>query len=282
MNFGKVIFSYVLFCLCSFFLGGCIYLDHVSDINNVANHSWFGYSKEITINSDPQGAYVIIMEDGTYKTLGQTPLKYFVDLNKMNTFGYKVVLSSPGYHPQEVRLIDGDYRCIALNNSRKSLTGSFIMDCFLVFPIPFDILFGLPIYASIPDEAFTCDYLGAKVVYANETIKLIPNSVQLPQGQVAQGYQEIDTGGEAAALMATAIIQGAASAASQPIGTPPSVQRPVYTPTMKQTPPAKPTYTPKPIPQYRRIPRAPSFGRSGNLPSTDWNTRQNTGLQRVR
>jgi len=51
---------------------------------------------------------------------------------------------------------------------------------------------------------------------------------------------------------------------------------------MKQTPPAKPTYTPKPIPQYQRIPRASSFGRSGNLPSTDWNTRQNTGLQRVR
>ena len=282
MNFGKVIFSYVLFCLCSFFLGGCIYLDHVSDINNVANHSWFGYSKEITINSDPQGAYVIIMEDGTYKTLGQTPLKYFVDLNKMNTFYYKVILSSPGYHPQEVRLIDGDYRSMALNNSRKSLAGSFIMDCFLIYPIPFDILFGLSIYASIPDEAFTCDYLGAKVVYANETIKLIPNSVQLPQGQVAQGYQEIDTGGDAAALMATAIIQGAASAASQPIGIPPSVQRPVYTPTMKQTPPAKPTYTPKPIPQYQRIPRAPSFGRSGNLPFTDWNTRQNTGLQRVR
>lgn len=59
--------------------------------------------------------------------------------------------------------------------------------------------------------------------------------------------------------------------------------KPTYTPQTKvYTPPAKPTYTPKPIPQYQRIPRASSFGRSGNLPSTDWNTRQNTGLQRVR
>lgn len=64
---------------------------------------------------------------------------------------------------------------------------------------------------------------------------------------------------------------------------PPVPVKPTYTPQTKvYTPPAKPTYTPKPIPQYQRIPRASSFGRSGNLPSTDWNTRQNTGLQRVR
>jgi len=64
---------------------------------------------------------------------------------------------------------------------------------------------------------------------------------------------------------------------------PPAPIKPTYTPQTKvYTPPAKPTYTPKPIPQYQRIPRASSFGRSGNLPSTDWNTRQNTGLQRVR
>ena len=62
---------------------------------------------------------------------------------------------------------------------------------------------------------------------------------------------------------------------------PPPV-RPMVNSAVKVQSSPKPTYTPKQIPQYQRIPRASSFGRSGNLPSTDWNTRQNTGLQRVR
>ena len=61
-----------------------------------------------------------------------------------------------------------------------------------------------------------------------------------------------------------------------------SSARPMVNSAVKVQSSPKPTYTPKPIPQYQRIPRASSFGRSGNLPSTDWNTRQNTGLQRVR
>ena len=64
---------------------------------------------------------------------------------------------------------------------------------------------------------------------------------------------------------------------------PPAPVNQAYTPQTKvNMPSAKTTYTPKTIPKYERIPRASSFGRSGNLPSTDWDTRHKTGLQRVR
>ena len=63
------------------------------------------------------------------------------------------------------------------------------MDCFFLIPIPFNVLIGLPRHASIPDEAFTCDYLGAKIVYANEPIKLIPDNVALPVQEIASSQQ---------------------------------------------------------------------------------------------
>ena len=87
-------------------------------------------------------------------------------------------------------------------------------------------------------------------------------------------------------VMAEAIAEGINSFSqnvSQINNPPPTPTRPAYTPMPQMQPTTpKPTYTPKQIPTYQRIPRASSFGRSGNLPSTDWNTRNSTGLQRVR
>lgn len=194
-------------------LSGCVYLESVNDVSSASQASLFGYNKELTINTDPQGAFVIVMEDGTYKTLGQTPLKYNVDLNGSNSY-FKVTVGRPGFHSQDIRIISGDANCYRINQNRRHLARDFFIDCFFLIPIPFNILIGLPLYSSIPDEAFTCDYLGAKIVYANEPIKLIPDNVALPVQEIASSQQmqaERDAAAvqQAAALaMMNAAVQG--------------------------------------------------------------------------
>ena len=183
-------------------LSGCMYLESVNDVSSASQASLFGYNKELTINTDPQGAFVIIEEDGTYKTLGQTPLKYSVDLNGSNSY-FKVTVARPGFHNQDVRIISGAANCYRINQSRRHLARNFFNDCFFLIPIPFNILVGLPQYASIPDEAFTCDYLGAKIVYAGEPIKLIPDNVALPVREIVSP-QQIQAEREAEAARAAA------------------------------------------------------------------------------
>ena len=181
--------------ICSFLLGlscvfsGCMYLHSVNDVSSASQASLFGYNKELTINTDPQGAFVVIKEDGTYKTLGQTPLKYSVDLINGSNSYFKVTVAHPGFHNQDVRIISGDANCYMINQNRRHLARYFFMDCLFLIPIPFNVLIGLPRHASIPDEAFTCDYLGAKIVYANEPIKLIPDNVALPVQEIASSQQ---------------------------------------------------------------------------------------------
>ena len=249
-----------VFALAFALLSGCMYLSTVNDIDAAAKASYFGYNRDLSINSEPQGAYVIIKEDDTYKTLGQTPLKYHVDLNGSNSY-FKVTLAHPGFHSQDVRIISGVANCQVVNESRRHVARDFVVDCFFLIPIPFNILIGVPRYAGIPIEAFSCDYLGAKIVYANEVIKLIPDNVPLPQEIVAQPMYNYAPGVDSAVIAAEAITQGAnafsaAMAQQQQNSQPIVVNQPVVQPQpVRQNPTLRPT-TVKP---YHREIRPPSF-----------------------
>ena len=131
-------------------MSGCMYLDRIDDISSAAQASFYGYNKELTINSNPQGAYVLIEENGTYKTLGQTPLKYYVDFNSGSNTYYTLLLAQPGYHNQNVKMISAVNNSNYLTENRKHLTAAFVADCFFVVPLPFNILIGLPRASSIP------------------------------------------------------------------------------------------------------------------------------------
>ena len=114
-------------------MSGCMYLDRIDDISSAAQASFYGYNKELTINSNPQGAYVLIEENGTYKTLGQTPLKYYVDFNSGSNTYYTLLLAQPGYHNQNVKMISAVNNSNYLTENRKHLTAAFVADCFLSF-----------------------------------------------------------------------------------------------------------------------------------------------------
>jgi len=209
--------------------------------------------KTITVNTTPEGAYVWDFS-GT-KLLGRTPLTF-----RMKADDYtrsRLFVTKQGYHDESVLVYDN-----------FDGMGFALLDGLLVAPFIVDL------------ATFSLNY--GKYCGDNFQISMTSASVPRPGDVIGNGDVHYNNAASAQAIIDATNMSLKNSNASIINSPRSSSVRPMVNSAVKVQSSSKPTYTPKPIPQYQRIPRASSFGRSGNLPSTDWNTRQNTGLQRVR
>lgn len=209
--------------------------------------------KTITVNTTPEGAYVWDFS-GT-KLLGQTPLTF-----RMKADDYtrsRLLVTKQGYHDELVLVYD-----------TFDGVGFAFLDSLLVAPFIVDLV--------------TLSFNYGKYCGDNFQVSMTSASVPRPGDVIGNGNVYYNNAASAQAII-EATNMNLKNSNTPMINTPqPPPVRPMVNSAVKVQSSPKPTYTPKQIPQYQRIPRASSFGRSGNLPSTDWNTRQNTGLQRVR
>lgn len=244
----KSLAKLLVLVICCLMGSGCIFFAEVEEVHSAAIKGQYGYNKVLTINSDPQGAHVLINVYGTYKSIGTTPLTYPINFQNNTNIRESVDLALPGYHPHKIKIIHyysyvDEKRIMNFPN----LFFSFFVDClfspfFCFLNVAGDVLIGFPMLLNIPKEAYTCDYLGARIVYDGTPVKLIPANVPLPQAQV-QYIPQYDSGSNIDAEVINAFVTGIGNAAAT------AMSRPSHTPS-----PAPRITQPKPAP----VPRTPT------------------------